>query len=88
MASYKCVEKLNKPTGQWEPMYPLRVVGFAYELGHKVVHEHGPGFLSPADFKRVRVSGKVRVLTNSRWRYVYIYRATVVFLRRFVCRVI
>ena len=32
MVSHKCAEKLNKPTGKWEALCPLRVVGFAYEL--------------------------------------------------------
>ena len=27
MASYRCVEKLDKSTGDWEALYLLRVVG-------------------------------------------------------------
>ena len=86
MASYKCVDKLNTPTGEWEALCPLRVVSFAYELGHKLAFEDGPGTVCPDDLKRVRVSGKVRVLKSRSWKRLPSYSATAAFLRRFVRR--
>ena len=49
MTWYKRVQKFNKKTQQYEPLFPLRVAGFAYELGWKrsaalwrAMHERGP----------------------------------------------
>ena len=84
MVLYRSVEKLNTRTQEWEPLYPLRVVGFAYELGHKVARERGLGSLSSEDFKLVTVSGGVRVRASDRWRKVPRYSAKDDFLRRFV----
>ena len=87
MALYKSIEKLNTRTQDWEALYPLRVVDFAYELGHKVARERGLGSLSSEDLKRVTVLGGVRVRASDRWRKVQRYNAKGVFLRRGVSKV-
>ena len=39
--AYKNVEKLDSKTGTFTPYFPLRAVGLAYELGHKLVAKRG-----------------------------------------------
>lgn len=76
--AYKDVEKLNKETGAFEHLYPLRVAGLCYEKGHKVVHERGPKQLNwEQDLRTVRVSGTVRVREGRGWRSVRAVTLTV-----------
>ena len=39
--AYSKVQKLNYKTKEYECFFPLRVVGLAYELGHKLAEKHG-----------------------------------------------
>ena len=39
--AYSKVQKFNHKTQQYECFFPLRVVGLAYELGHKLAEKHG-----------------------------------------------
>ena len=39
--AYSHVEKLDRKTGTFTPYGPLRAVGLAYELGHKLVAQRG-----------------------------------------------
>ena len=41
MFGYSWLEKLNLTTKRYEPGFPLRAVGLAYELGHKQVLRTG-----------------------------------------------
>ena len=38
--AYSKVQKLNYKTKEYECFFPLRVVGLAYELGHKLAEKH------------------------------------------------
>ena len=41
MMAYRNVEKLDRKTGSFTCYFPLRVVGLAYELGHKLAEQRG-----------------------------------------------
>ena len=71
--SYSHCEKLNRSSGKYEPYFPLKVVGLAYELGHKLVLQRGSDASGKAnltwtDVANVRVSGRLRVKEEERWR--------------------
>ena len=68
VTKYSDVEKLDRRSGQYEKFFPLRIVGLAYELGHKLAHEKGLWAVTWEDLRYVNVSGTVRVRENNRWR--------------------
>ena len=39
--TYSKVQKWNYKSERYECFFPLRVVGLAYELGHKLAEKHG-----------------------------------------------
>ena len=49
--AYSKVQKFNHKTQQYECFFPLRVVGLAYELGHKLAEKEGvwAGFLEQTE---------------------------------------
>ena len=70
MAAYSNLTKLNHKTQEQECFFPLRVVGLAYELGHKLVHKNGLLQLAAEQLRHVVVSGDCRLLEDGRWRKV------------------
>ena len=73
MTWYKYVQKLNRQTQQYESLHPLRVAGFAYELGWKRAHARGLKALRDEHLKSVTLSGGVRVKRGQRFRKVQKY---------------
>ena len=68
--NYKAVEKPND-AGQQVPFTPLRAVGLAVELAHKVARDSGRGSVTAAALGVVRVSGSgVRILHDEQWKSV------------------
>ena len=70
MTAYSKLSKLNHKTLQQEVFFPLRVVGLANELGHKLVHEGGLLELTAEHLRNVHVSGDCRLEEEGRWRKV------------------
>ena len=70
MNAYKNLTKLNHDTKEQECFFPLRVVGLAYELGHKLVHEKGLLQLAAEHLRKVDVSGDCGLFEDGRWRKV------------------
>ena len=70
MTGYSKLTKLNHKTQQQEAFFPLRVVGLAYELGHKLVHKGGLLELTAEHLRKVDVSGDCRLEEEGRWRKV------------------
>ena len=68
--SYRAVEKPND-AGQQVPFTPLRAVGLAVELAHKVARDSGRGSVTAAALGVVRVSGSgVKILHDEQWKAV------------------
>ena len=65
MNAYKNLTKLNHETQEQECFFPLRVVGLAYELGHKLVHKSGLLQLTAEHLRKVDVSGDCSLLWSA-----------------------
>ena len=68
MLAYSCVTKFDLDTCEFKPFHPLRAVGLAYELGHKLALEKGVLALTWEDLRSVSVSGTFRLKDGARWR--------------------
>ena len=66
MTAYSKLSKLNHKTLQQEVFFPLRVVGLAYELGHKLAHTGGLLALTAEQLRKVHVSGDCRLEEKGR----------------------
>ena len=70
MTAYSKLTKYSHKTKKQEPFFPLRVVGLAYELGHKLVHKGGLRELTAEQLRKVEVPGDCRLEEEGRWRKV------------------
>ena len=86
MTWYKRIQKFNKQRQQYEPLFPLRVAGFAYELGWKRARSRGLKALRCEHLGTVNLSGGVRVQRGQGWRKVQKYSCAGDFLRRVSCK--
>ena len=66
MAGYSNLTKINTLTKQHEAFFPLRVVGLAVELGHKLALQKGVLQVTANDLDHVHVSGTLQ-LTENGW---------------------
>lgn len=68
LTAYNTLRKADPQTMTHRQFFPLRAVGLAVELGHKLARQGGVGALLAEQLRTVRVCGDLQIYTAGEWR--------------------